>query len=247
MSHSTWAPSPEQRARLLAFEAWLLALCQQLEAQRLMHDFERAVASRRRALQRGEPWQARADMPAMLLTPLDQHEFGAQLCQHVADYYFFPAEVQYLPNARARTSNLRDRADVITELCQYFLLQLPCEYAFELGIARLAYQINNPSSDIEINIPEWMAAEKKRIKKDLHPMIAKEELSQLTSAQARYKHPFLAPACDDLLELLLNLATDAARLQRLYALVNQSQPILPAITRCALPAAACAPTYWAPH
>lgn len=223
-----WAASPEQRARVLAFEAWLLTLCQSLEKERLLSDFERAVGSKRRALERGEPWEPRSDMPESLLAPLDQHGFGDQLGHYVADFYFFPAEVQHLPNDRARTSHLRDRADVVSEVCRFFLLQHPSDYAFELAFARLAFQIDNPSWKGEINKPEWMKAEEKRIKKDLHPVLVKDELRHIEYAQQRYLNPFLAPACDDLTELLRHTSRSAEQLKRLLELISKSLPILPA-------------------
>lgn len=227
-TQATWAPSPEQRARVLAFEAWLLGLCQRLEDAKQIDDFERAVSSKRRAIEYREAWEPREGMPADLLSPLEQHSFGSQLGQHVADYYFFPAEVQHLPNDRARISRLRDRADLVNELCQYLLLQDPTDYAFELGFARLAFQIANPFWTGELNRPEWMIAEEKRIKKELHPILVKEELRQLEYAMERYRNPFLAPACDDLLSLLQHMSGNATQLKRLFDLVLQETPIVPA-------------------
>ena len=225
---NTWAPSPEQRARVLAFESWLLSLCQALENTKQIGDFERALGSKRRALERRETWQPYKDMPESLLLPLDQHGLGDQLIPHVADYYFFPAEVQHLPNDRARTSRLRDRADLVSELCQYFLLQQPTDYAFELGFARLAFQIANPSSTVELNTPAWILAEQHRIKTELHPVLVKDELRQLDYANERYRNPFLAPACDELSTLLQNMSGGSAQIKRLFELVRLETPIVPA-------------------
>jgi hypothetical protein len=202
-----WHADAEQSARAKRFEAWLVVYFESLEVNGQLESFHHSKSSN-----------------LTFSEALKASDMGPDIERHLLDYFSYPLLQQLIPNER---HYFGERARVCYRWLEFAVNDLGADYAFDLLLARLRFQLHNPRWTEEQRFrPTWIEIRREELKK-LTKWIAADEDEKLKRIGQLIWNPYLAPDPLALGWLVMRLAKTELQVQRWFDTVFD--PALPTI------------------